>query len=145
MYGGSSYSFTYDRFCNAYSAIYFNIGYLQVPSGAYFKGDFTVTAWIKLISFNQFSQIIDFGNGNFLNNVMFGLSSLDNLRLLMIGSKFEFESVEVNVKNFLYFNFFFDCFMGVISAVTRLTKAVIIAILMLPSNNFTIIMFFMLF
>jgi hypothetical protein len=35
---------------------------------------------------------------------------------------------------FLYFNFFFDSFMGFISAITRLIKAVIIAILMLPSK-----------
>jgi hypothetical protein len=34
---------------------------------------------------------------------------------------------------FLYFNFFFDCFMGAISAVIRLAKALVIAILMLPS------------
>ncbi len=38
MYGGSSYSYTNDRFCSAYSAIYFNVGYLQVPSGVYFSG-----------------------------------------------------------------------------------------------------------
>lgn len=34
---------------------------------------------------------------------------------------------------FLYFNFFFDIFMGVISAVIRLIKSLIIAILMMPS------------
>ena len=37
---------------------------------------------------------------------------------------------------FLYFNFFFDCFMGAISAIIRLIKAVFIAILMLPSEHF---------
>jgi len=36
---------------------------------------------------------------------------------------------------FLYFNFFFDSFMGFFSAIIRLIKAVIIAILMLPSNK----------
>ena len=37
---------------------------------------------------------------------------------------------------FLYFNFFFDCFMGAVSAIIRLIKAVFIAILMLPSEHF---------
>ena len=35
---------------------------------------------------------------------------------------------------FLYFNFFFDCFMGVVSAITRLVKSFFLAIFMLPSN-----------
>ena len=35
---------------------------------------------------------------------------------------------------FLYFNFYFDCFMGIISAVIRLIKAFIIDILMIPSK-----------
>ena len=36
---------------------------------------------------------------------------------------------------FLYFNFFFDCFMGAISAVIRLVKALVIAIFMIPSKK----------
>lgn len=35
---------------------------------------------------------------------------------------------------FLYFNFYFDCFMGIISAIIRLIQTVIIAILMMPSK-----------
>ena len=35
---------------------------------------------------------------------------------------------------FVYFNFFFDCFMGYISAIIRLIKAVVIAVFMLPSK-----------
>ena len=33
---------------------------------------------------------------------------------------------------FLYFNFFFDCFMGILSAITRLLKAIVFSILMMP-------------
>ncbi len=62
LYNGSSYSFTVDRFGAANSAIYFNKGYLQVPSGVYFYGDFTVIAWINLKSFQSQSRIIDFGS-----------------------------------------------------------------------------------
>jgi hypothetical protein len=73
LYGGSSYSFTFDRFCSANSAIYFNKGYLQVPEGVYFSGDFTVTAWIYLKSYQYYSRIFDFGNGPNNDNVLLGM------------------------------------------------------------------------
>ena len=38
---------------------------------------------------------------------------------------------------FLYFNFYFDCFMGFISAFIRLIKAVVSALMMLPSKLLT--------
>ena len=74
LYGGSSYSFVPDRFCSPNSAIFFNSGYLQVPPGVYFSGDFTVTAWIKLIpyqsfSYQSFATILNFGNGLTSDNV----------------------------------------------------------------------------
>jgi len=70
LFGGSSYSFTYDRFCTPNSAIYFNKGYLQVPAGVYLKGDFTVIAWIYLKSYQSWSKIFDFGNGSGSDNVL---------------------------------------------------------------------------
>jgi len=73
LFGGSSYSFTYDRFCSPNSAIYFNKGYLQVPNGVYFSGDFTVTAWIYLKSYQYWSRIIDFGNGPESDNVILAM------------------------------------------------------------------------
>jgi len=75
LYSGLSYSFTTDRFGNANSAIYFNSGYLQVPSGIYFGGDFTFSAWINLKSHQSYSRIIDFGNGYSNDNVIL---SFDN-------------------------------------------------------------------
>jgi hypothetical protein len=63
LFRGASYSFTYDRICSPNSAIYFNKGYLQVPSGVYFSSDFTVTAWIYLKSYQSYSRIFDFGDG----------------------------------------------------------------------------------
>jgi hypothetical protein len=62
LFGGENYSFVPDRFCSPNSAIYFNKGYLQVPEGVYFSGDFTVTAWIYLKSYQSNSRIFDFGN-----------------------------------------------------------------------------------
>ncbi len=39
---------------------------------------------------------------------------------------------------FLFFMFFFDCFLGILSAFIRLVKAVLAAVFMLSSNFFTI-------
>ena len=81
LLNGASYSFTYDRFSNPNSAIYFKKGYLQVPPGSYFSGDFTVTAWINLRSYQHYSRIIDFGNGENNDNVILGFNGLTyNLR-----------------------------------------------------------------
>ena len=80
LFGGSSYSYVPDRFCTANSAIYFNHGYLQVPSGIYFSGDFTVTAWIYLKSYRSWSRIFDFGNGGPSDNVV--LSTVEKMYAL---------------------------------------------------------------
>jgi len=71
LYSGTNIYFTYDRFCNPNSAIYFSKGYLQVPPGVYFSGDFTVTAWINLRSYQSRSRIIDFGNGPNVDSIVF--------------------------------------------------------------------------
>jgi hypothetical protein len=76
LFGGVNYSFVPDRFGSPNSAIYFNSGYLQVPEGVYFSGDFTVTAWIYLKSYQSWSRIFDFGNG----------SPNDNVGLAMVGT-----------------------------------------------------------
>ncbi len=60
---GTNYSFVQDRYGHLNSCIYFQNGYLQVPSGVYFSSDFTITIWIKLKSYQSYSRIIDFGNG----------------------------------------------------------------------------------
>ncbi len=59
----------------------FNNGYLQIPSGVYFSGDFTITAWIYLKSCTHLARIIDFGNGVSDNNVIFGMN--DNTSTLI--------------------------------------------------------------
>lgn len=75
LYGGMSYSFVADRFNNSNSAIYFNGGYLQVPPGVYFSGDFSLIAWINLKSYQSFSRIIDFGNAAAIDNVVLTMYS----------------------------------------------------------------------
>lgn len=86
LFGGSNYSFVEDRFGTPNSAIYFNNGYLQIPSGDYFSGDFTITAWIYLKSCTHLAKIIYFGNGVSNDNVIFGMN--DNTSTL-IGEIFQ--------------------------------------------------------
>ena len=74
LFGGLNYSFVSDRFGSPNSAIYFNKGYLQVPEGVYFSGDFTFTAWIFLKSYQSWSRIFEFGNGDGNDNVALAMN-----------------------------------------------------------------------
>ena len=47
MYNGLNVEFVKDRFGNPNSAIRFSGGYYQIPTGVYFKGDFTISLWLK--------------------------------------------------------------------------------------------------
>ena len=62
---GANYTFVPNRFCNPNSAIYLNFGYLQAPTNVYFSGDFTITGWINIINFQQYTfiDILSFANG----------------------------------------------------------------------------------
>jgi hypothetical protein len=88
LFGGGNYSFTSDRFGSPNSAIYFNKGYLQVPEGVYFKGDFTFTAWIYLKSYQSYSRIFDFGNGT-ANDVLAMNASSSKISGLIYNRSFE--------------------------------------------------------
>lgn len=78
LFGGVNYSFVPDRFCTPNSAIYFNSGYLQVPSGVYFLNGFTFTAWIYLKSYQLWTTLFDFGNGFSNDNVILGMYNQTN-------------------------------------------------------------------
>lgn len=77
FYGGRNFAYVDDRFNRPKSAIHLHKGFLQIPTGAYFNGDFTVTAWIKLRADQPWVRIIDFGEP--ANN--------DNLFITTIGRK----------------------------------------------------------
>lgn len=70
----ANFSYTTDRFNNPRSAFYLNNGYCTVPAGVYFVGNFTITAWVKLIESTDWARLIDFGNGG-QDNVVFAISS----------------------------------------------------------------------
>jgi hypothetical protein len=51
-----------------------NSQYVSMPSATYFKGDFTIEAWIYPRSYNSYSRIIDFGNCQGCDNVWIGFA-----------------------------------------------------------------------
>ncbi len=104
LFGGFSYSFTYDRYCSPDSAIYFNNGYLQVPEGIYFPNDFTVTAWIMIKYFQTQTTIIDFNHDND-NRIRLGLACTQlNAYMsnsLISTSCFDGNSVDISTENLI--------------------------------------------
>jgi hypothetical protein len=61
-------SYAEDRFDNPKSALYLNHGYFQMPKSVYLNGDFTISLWIKPLSFGRFSRIIEFMGRSFISN-----------------------------------------------------------------------------
>jgi hypothetical protein len=61
LIGTSSASFTTDRLNKISKAVYLNNGFLQAPNGVYFKGDFTISAWVKPLSIVHDHRVLDFG------------------------------------------------------------------------------------
>ncbi len=75
LYNRFNADFITDRNGVASSALSLSNGYVQAPSGAYFDGgDFSVMAWVYPRAFNYFSRIIDFGNGQFNENIVGSLT-----------------------------------------------------------------------
>jgi hypothetical protein len=50
-------------------------GFIQMPSGVWFNGDFTVEGWVYVRSYQAWSRLIDFADGPGTNNVYFALTS----------------------------------------------------------------------
>ena len=96
-------------------------------------------AYISIYSSNTFKQII-------LTVIPF----VAVLAVKMLVNKLTAKYIFLNQKStilalenfrafnvFLYFSFFYDCFMGLISAIIRLTKAVIADIIMMPRISYS--------
>src|SRR5262249_6100070 len=49
-------------------------GFVQLPSSVWFNGPFTVEGWVFVRSYNNWSRLMDFGNGQYLHNVYLALS-----------------------------------------------------------------------
>ena len=76
--GGSGLAFVNDRSSKTNSALNFYGGYLVLASAVYFNGDFTVTVWGLVNSFNSWSRVIDCANtlspGQTSDNVFISVS-----------------------------------------------------------------------
>ena len=94
LFNGLNYTLTTDRFGNPNSALDLANGYLQVPSGVYFSGKFTFTAWVYMRSFGKYSRLFDFGNGAPMNNVFLAMcNSVDLLPYLNVYSTTSFQDM----------------------------------------------------
>jgi hypothetical protein len=73
--------FGIDRFNNTDGAILLNNSYYTLPTRVYFSGDFTILAWVKLISYSSNSRLIDCGNGPSSDNKwqLFQMVSVESL------------------------------------------------------------------
>jgi len=69
LHNGVNKTFTSERFCSPRSAVYLKSGYLQAPPNVYFSGNFTITAWVYANSYASHQRILDFGNGQAIDNV----------------------------------------------------------------------------
>ena len=65
--------FVSDRFDNYNSALYFNQGYATAPPGVYFDCavGYTVMNWIKLMATGSYPRILQFSNGELIDNIVF--------------------------------------------------------------------------
>lgn len=73
LINGVNVAWTTDRDGISNTAIHFDSGYYSVPSGIYFKGDLTISAWVKMNEYVNWQRLIDFGNGPAQDNVLFAL------------------------------------------------------------------------
>ena len=72
MTQGSLNLFVSDRFGNANSALALNGRWTQVPSGVYFDSpEFTISVWVYPQQVGSHARIIDFGNGQASDNILF--------------------------------------------------------------------------
>ena len=67
--------FSLDRFNNANGSIFMNPGYFILPPGIYFYNSFSFLVWVKVITYDGMSRIIDCGgNGSASDNILIAIS-----------------------------------------------------------------------
>ena len=69
---------TDDRFNNPGSAYQFSDStYIELPSNVYIYGNFSIALWVNVMEFSTWGRIIEFGSGQWTNNVAIS-SSFEN-------------------------------------------------------------------
>ena len=93
MYNGYNFQYVNDRFGNSNSAIRFTDGYYQIPPGVYFKGDFTISIWLKINVFLPYSTIIEFFNAPNLDSVTIQSANSQLQPQLFISYSYSYNSI----------------------------------------------------
>ena len=76
LYHGHKVRVQEDRNNRPNMALSFRTGYYNIPSGNYFKtGNFTISAWIRPRKNNNWARVVDFGNGQFSDNILLAHTS----------------------------------------------------------------------
>ena len=81
MQQGINTYFTADRHGTPNSALNLNGGYTQVPPGVYFYSAFTITAWVYPNNVGSCARVLDFGNGESIDNVVMSLSLFSTMQI----------------------------------------------------------------
>lgn len=73
MKNSSRVIFVKEENSNDFSVYLNNGSYFQAPIGVYFYGEFSISVWVKAVSYSEYARILDFGNGVNSDNVIFSL------------------------------------------------------------------------
>lgn len=79
LLGGLNFEYVSDRHNKPASAVHLQRGFLQAPTGAYFYGDFSITAWLQLRAHQPWLRLVDFGNDRNTDNVFFTAVASSNM------------------------------------------------------------------
>lgn len=93
LYGGTNFIYVHDRYNNPKSAIYLHQGFLQVPGGVYFNGDFSMSCWLKLRADQKWVRIIDFGNAQNADNIF--ITTFGSKSNLGVGSSYDINNKSI--------------------------------------------------
>ena len=81
---GANAAFTNDQDGNYMSAISLNQGYLTIPPGTYFTGDFTVSFWFFYKTIGYYPNIVSFSNGLGTNCLSLMFSDYEGIMHLLL-------------------------------------------------------------
>ena len=74
LYGGSAApmtkGFSKDRRNRDGSSLYLNLGYYHMPPAVYMYGDYTITFWVKLNSFQPWGALLQLGMTLFFDDTV---------------------------------------------------------------------------
>jgi hypothetical protein len=112
LYGGTNFGFATDRLNNQLSTLYLNQGFLRAPTGIYFKGEFTISAWVKPFNVANYARLLDFGpnnvvlafSWNYLNPYVCCPHNVMSNKLLQMGKWYHFAYSMSSTSAILYVN-----------------------------------------